>query len=72
MTYKLINKETGHEIKKGDTVFTFRGEQAIVTGFQEPRHPASTGRVYVTINEINCGFYPSVIHAEIVEQEMSI
>jgi len=31
----------------GDVAHDFRGEAAIVTGWQEPRHAGSTGRVYV-------------------------
>jgi hypothetical protein len=44
---RLIKESTGIEVKSGDVAHDFRGEAAIVTGWQEPRHSGSTGRVYV-------------------------
>lgn len=68
---KLINEETGVEIKRGDLIKSFRGEDYILTGFKEPHKPSSTGRVYVT--PVSGGlareFFPSVIGAKIIEHE---
>jgi len=56
---------------KGQEVTTFRGEKAILTGWREPQHAASSGRVYITIYEedgtYNGEFFPGVIGAEFKE-----
>jgi hypothetical protein len=64
---KLVNEKTQAEIKVGDIARTFRGEAVVVTGWEEPRNPASTGRVYIktmTDNPFEMGYYPSVIGAK--------
>jgi hypothetical protein len=67
---KLIDNDTGKEIKKGDTVTDFRGDKWIVQGWIEPLHSGSTGRVYLKM--IGPGgnweqeFFPSVVNAQIV------
>jgi hypothetical protein len=70
---KLINSETGNEVKVGDAVTTFRDEDGTVTDVEEPRKPSSTGRVYVKFTYPNASltkeFFPSVIGAEWVERE---
>lgn len=71
MTYKLVSKKTGIEIKTGDIVTDFRGDRWICRGFTPPRHPGSTGRIHVLSDHndnINTEFYPSVFEAEIVKQ----
>lgn len=63
---KLVNEKTQAEIKVGDIAHTFRGEPVVVTGWQQPRNPASTGRVFIrTIADraFEMGYYPSVIGA---------
>ena len=66
---KLVDTKTGREIRIGDVVKTFRGEDAKVLGWSEPRHSASTGRVDVFL--IDAGyrqeFFPGVINARIVD-----
>jgi len=59
---KLVHKDTQLEVEKGETVIDFRGDSAIVTGWEEPRHSGSTGRVYVrpVDAEWTQGYYPSV------------
>ena len=42
----LLNKQ-GQPVSTGDTARTHRGEIVIVTGWQEPQHISSSGRVYV-------------------------
>ena len=70
---RLINKETRNEVKIGDTVETFRGEEGIVTGIDEPRKSGSTGRVYIKFEYPNAKltreFFPGVIGAEWIERE---
>ncbi|MFN3573610.1 MAG: hypothetical protein ACK4TR_08795 [Phenylobacterium sp.] len=59
----LVHKATGEPCREGDSVTSFRGEPATVTGGTAPRHPGSTGRVLVR-DAISRGqsveFYPSV------------
>ena len=58
---KLVHKDTLVEVKDGEIVTDFRGDTATVTGREEPRHSASTGRVYVRSEEgWTQGYYPSV------------
>lgn len=60
---KLIREKTGEQINTGEVVHDFRGDAAIITGWQEPRHSGSTGRVYVReMNEqgFEGSYYPSV------------
>lgn len=63
---KLIYTNTGAPAKLGDVVETFRGERAILLGIQEPHKPASTGRVYIQLEDSRASreFFPSVIGAE--------
>ena len=66
---KLINSNTNREIKVGDQVRTFRDEVCELMGFEAPRKPSSTGRVYVKFpdSEHQRSFFPSVIGCEIVK-----
>lgn len=70
---KLINKETGKEVKVGDTVTTFRGEKAVLEGFREPHKSSSSGKVIVKFEGAEWGneYYPSVIGCEIVDHQFS-
>lgn len=56
----LKHKDTGAPVVIGDEVTDFRGEKATVIGWEEPKHSASTGRVYVAVGEGSQGYYPSV------------
>ncbi len=67
---RLIKESTGEEVKTGDVAHDFRGEAAIVTGWAQPRHEGSTGRVYVKeMNEqgFTGEYYPSVYGLKWVE-----
>lgn len=69
----LVHKDTGEEVQKLDTVVDFRGERAVVTGWQKPHSPASTGRLYVRMPKDRGGheqgYYPSVFDCEWVDRE---
>jgi hypothetical protein len=59
----LIYEDTNEPVNTGDIARTFRGEPVIVTGWQEPRHSGSTGRVHVQSmdeSKWHQSFYPSV------------
>lgn len=58
---KLVH-ENGEEVKKGDEVISFRGEKAVVTGWQVPAYEGKSGRVYVKWEGSNdeMGYYPRV------------
>jgi len=64
--YKLVDS-TGAEILPGAVVYDFRGDPATVTGFEPPRRPGSTGRVYVTLRGQEREFYPGVFALRIEE-----
>lgn len=60
---KLIKEKTGEIVNAGDVVHCFRGNAAVVTGWELPKSEASTGRVYVKEmkeNGFEMGYYPSV------------
>lgn len=58
---KLVNSETGKEIKVGDRVKTFRGEEVTLERFTERR-------VYVKYDSGATGeYFPSVIEAKVTE-----
>lgn len=62
---QLVRKKTQEPVKIGDAVIDFRGEPATITGWAEPRSPASSGRVYVSGDGFNeAGGYPSVYDLE--------
>lgn len=71
MSYRLICERTGEEIKVGDEVDTFRGDQVRVVGIRPPHRPGSSGRVIVDELSANGSrgqeYFPSVIDAKIVE-----
>jgi len=66
---KLVNKDTGAEVKVGDTVTSFRGEKAIVKYLEPPHKPSASGRVYVTQEGMTGqqGFYASVFGLKYVD-----
>lgn len=61
----------GSEAHIGMEVTTFRGEKAILTGWQEPKHYGSTGRVCIKEEgaDWTSRCYPSVIGAEFREED---
>ncbi len=69
MKLKLVHKESLVEVVDGEIVTDFRGDHAFVTGREEPRHSASTGRVYVrpVDSEHTHGYYPSVFDLKWIE-----
>lgn len=67
---KLVHDATGEEVKVGDNAVTFTGEPCVITGFQRPTSPASTGRVTVRFTDDSEGsFYPGVVNATWIERE---
>jgi hypothetical protein len=66
--YKLVNTKTGKEVRIGEIVTTFRGEQATLTDWAAPFTPASTGRVYLKFESgMEHGYFPTVIETKIVK-----
>ena len=71
MSRRLIHKEDGRIVNVGDKVKDFRGLECEVTGWQEPTHSGSTGRVNVkqqrgtTVHHNQ--YYPGVFGLEWVE-----
>jgi hypothetical protein len=60
---KLIGS-FGKELKPGDKVVTFRGDEMTFKSGREPHKPSSTGRVYLTDSEGHeHEFFPGVIGA---------
>jgi len=60
---RLIYETTGKPVNVGDIAHTFRGEAVIITGWQEPRHEGSTGRIYTQSTDESRwqnAWYPSV------------
>jgi hypothetical protein len=58
----LLNKQ-GQPVNTGDTARAFDGEILIITGWQEPRHSGSTGRIYTMTTDgrqTHSEYYPSV------------
>ena len=62
-------KSTGKVIEIGDRRLTNLGNVVSVTGREEPKHAASTGRVYVKSDNgsFERGFFPSVVDCHFVE-----
>ena len=67
--WRLLDVETGAELKVGDERTTFRGEHVRITDLQPPHKPESTGKVYVKYvgEETTGGYYPNVIGARFEE-----
>lgn len=70
---RLVNEETNEEIKAGQTVKTFRGEEVIILRFSDPHKPSSSGRVTVMDKGgLIRDFFPSVVGAKIVGHEFDL
>lgn len=63
---RLVDKDTGEEIKLPAKLKDFRGDEVIVVSFEAPHKPSSTGRVYT---KDGGSFFPSVVNAKIVDHE---
>lgn len=66
---KLIHKQTGQEVREGDTVQDFWGDKGIVIGWAKPQNPVSTGRITVDHEGIEHHCYPSVYSCEWIDRE---
>ena len=67
--FKLVDEQTGQELKQGDRVISFRGEAYALSGWKAPPlYSSSTGRVYLRSRDSDSvsEFYPSVINAKFV------
>lgn len=64
----LVNKTTGARVNKGDEVTSFRGDLAIIVGWQL-RGGSSTGRVLVNIHGWETEYFPGVYDLAIVLQD---
>ncbi len=60
----LVNKKTGKLVEVGDELADFRGEVWQVTGWREPQHAGSTGRIYVKRGESQMEYFPGVFDTE--------
>ncbi len=59
----ILKHPDGRTVKEGDEAKTFRGELVVITGWQQPRHEGSSGRVNVTFKNSPGStrvFYPGV------------
>ena len=58
-------------VEEGDEVISFRGEHYVVTGWREPQHAGSTGRVYVksTDHPSSLEYFPSVFDLKFVHKD---
>ena len=70
----LLVDEADIPLAKGDYVVDFRGEKWVLTDWESPHKPESTGRVYVTSfprtpsgEPWTGSYYPSVIGAKFVD-----
>lgn len=54
---KLIDSTSRQPVAIGDTVYTFRGERATVTGFEPPHREGTSGRVSTTLGHHYAGVY---------------
>ena len=66
---KLVYKDGGKEVQVGDVVVLKDGTTALVDSFQKPHKPASSGSVYVKIQDNIQSYYVAVIGAEWIERE---
>ncbi len=71
--WKLIDCKTKAEVKNGDTVVTFRGDEGVLEGWSAPHKPSSTGRIHVRFKSDGQSytqeFYPTVCNLKIVEDK---
>lgn len=61
----LFNNTTNKPVKKGDILPSFRGEEYEITGWREPQHAGSTGRIFVKNGE----YFPGVFNCAFRQEE---
>lgn len=67
--YRLVDNN-GQEIKNGETVKCFRGNEHTVVGYAPPKHSASSGRVITKSKQGHqYEYFPSVFNLRIEEIE---
>lgn len=68
---RLIYEATGQEVKVGDVVKDFRGDECEVTYFRPPHKPSSQGKISIrkTGKEFSQEVYVGVIGAKWIERE---
>ena len=75
---RLVYEDSGKEVKIGDNVITFKGDNVKVVYFGEPHKPSSTGRVTVEYNGVQwrpsdgghqMDYFVGVIKAKWIERE---
>lgn len=62
----LVHANTGQPVSEGETVLSFRGDAAVITGGNPPHKPASTGRVQT---KDGGEFFPTVFDLKWVKAE---
>lgn len=71
--FRLVYKKDGHPCRVGDKIKTFRGSTGRLMSWRSPQTAASSGRVYVMLDErprdTRNEFFPGVIGARFVEVE---
>ena len=66
---RLITAE-GKEVQVGDILTSYRGEEMMVFGIEEPKHPNSSGRIYATDKGQSrwaYGYFPTVFNCKWAE-----
>lgn len=68
---RLVYTATGKEVRVGDRVKTFNGDEVTVTYFRPPHKPSSSGKVSVKSDgrDYSNEYFVSVIGAEWIERE---
>lgn len=76
MNWVLVSQLDGKPVSASDEVRTKAGDTMWVTGWQEPKHEASTGRVYVSkakeITAAGTGYFPAVFQLAFIAVEETI
>jgi hypothetical protein len=62
---KLVHMSTQKEVEIGEVLKGRNGEVS-VTGWEEPRHAASSGRVYVLDGSFSAEYFPHVFDLEFI------
>ena len=58
----VLFNDAGEAVTPGAQLTTFRGEDVVLEGGTPPKHPGSTGRIYVKQDGVDFSqeFFPSV------------
>lgn len=57
----------GKEVKRGDTIKDFRGEEWTYIGIEQKPSPGKSGKVKVERNGVQQVYYPGVFHIQLTE-----